>query len=212
MSLKFILLFVGRAFAFLAFSVMLFVKGGAQDQGHPAQAPIMATPATPYGMIAVSPSTPSAPAPAPPAPAFESTQAPQAPQAPTALKIPIQQHAPKQTEACVPYTAEDFARDTEGISRADLDRLRAITPRRKRGFKSCTGKDGHGYFVQEAYLTQTTDVYTAPFVETVIDTLAAGSEVYVIESNGKYVNIQYIYGAQLYSGWVNYANMSLSNF
>jgi hypothetical protein len=210
--MKVILLFVVGAFVFLAFSVMLFVKGGAQDQGQPAQAPIMATPATPYSMNAAIPSTPFAPAPAPPAPAFESTQAPQAPQAPTALKIPIQQHPPKQTEACIPYTAEDFANDTKGMSRMDMDRLIALTPRLKSGEKSCKGRDGHPYTVQEANLTQTTKVYTAPFVETVVDMLAAGSEVYVIKSNGNYINISYFYGGQLYNGWVNYANISLSNF
>ncbi len=109
-----------------------------------------------------------------------------------------------------PYTEDDFVRDTEGMTVAQMERLLKYTPRLGPGEKWCRGRDGHKYTVQEAHLTQTTDVYTALFVETVIDTLAAGGEIYVIKSNGKYVNISYHIGWQLYNGWVNYADISIT--
>ncbi|MDQ6701733.1 MAG: hypothetical protein M3Z96_00770 [Pseudomonadota bacterium] len=92
-------------------------------------------------------------------------------------RVPVRAEAPVRAETCVPSTTQDMARKTAGMTPYQFDRLMATYPRLKPGFKWCKNQNGSEYQVCEGYLGYTrkiTDVHPAPFIETVVVTLAAG--------------------------------------
>jgi hypothetical protein len=137
--------------------------------------------------------------------------------APVQAQAPVQAEALVRAEACVPYSAQQAARDTLalGLTPYQLDRFLATLPRLKPGFKWCRGQNGitSEYQVREGYLgyaRKVTGVYAAPFTETVIVTLAAGSSIYALEHNGSYAHVNYSYNGEWFSGWVSCGNISVT--
>jgi hypothetical protein len=61
-----------------------------------------------------------------------------------------------------------------------------------------------------AYTVRATEVHPAPFVETILFTLPAGSFVYAVEHNASYALIKYSYGQQWYSGLFSCGNISVT--
>lgn len=91
----------------------------------------------------------------------------------------------------------------------------AASPRLKPGFKWCRGRNGFSseYQVREGYLGYTskvTGVHPAPFIETIVVTLPAGSSIYALEHNGSYAHINYPYNGEWFSGWVSCGNISVT--
>jgi len=61
-----------------------------------------------------------------------------------------------------------------------------------------------------AYTVRATEVHPAPFVETIIFTLPAGSFVYAVEHNASYAYIKYSYDQQWYGGLVSCGSISVT--
>ncbi|MGB8278065.1 MAG: hypothetical protein WCF20_09095 [Methylovirgula sp.] len=64
----------------------------------------------------------------------------------------------------------------------------------------------------QAFTKEDLPVHPAPYAKSTTDTLAAGSEICVLQGNGSYAHIQYRRGEQELEGWVGCYDMSVTGY